>query len=167
MNIYLSDRLKDVLTMNGISPENYRPAYESVGLDLYYCGYESLCSFDRGLAFQNTYTWEKLTLLPTGLHVVIPPGWVGLVMERGSITKTSLIHRSGVIDPGYSGEVFVNLEVLPLKRTEEIKPGQKLPVQLICIPVDNQFTQITLEEFNLQHAGSLRREGKVGSSDIL
>ncbi len=47
----------------------------------------------------------------TGLAVEIPPGMVGLLFPRSSISKTahSLRNSVGIIDSGYRGEIKVRL----------------------------------------------------------
>lgn len=155
ISIYCNENLRKTLTKNEIL--EYTPAYngESVGLDLYNVGPEmtlSPKSFDFG------------KFIPTGLHVSIPRGYVGLLSERGSVTKTKLKLRAGVIDPGYTGEIFVNL-VNVGTLSEIIKPYQKLPVQLVVVKCSNDFTVLEKEEYLKLTSDSSRQEGQVGSSD--
>ncbi len=48
----------------------------------------------------------------TGISLEIPPGYVGLLFPRSSISKTVLIQANavGVIDSGYRGEVKVRFK---------------------------------------------------------
>lgn len=48
-------------------------------------------------------------LIPTGLFLAIPPGWVGLVRDRSSVAMRGGVSAAGVIDSGYRGEVKVLL----------------------------------------------------------
>lgn len=157
--IYLSEALKNTLAMNNVAPENYKPAYNSAGLDLYYVG-------DKVITVQpgTDGLGEKKLLLPTGLHISMAPGMVALVQERGSVIKTPLKVRAGVVDVDYSGEVFVNC-VNVTDYPWSIIPGQKLPFQLIVVPCDNDFTLRTEEEHVAWHENSARKDKKVGSSD--
>ena len=107
---------------------------------------------------------SSYTLIKTGIHVLVPRGYVALVKERGSIVKNTLKARAGVIDSGYTGEVFVNLVNLS-KEDKIIRQGEKLPVQIVVVKCDNHFTIIDEEEYLKLTGRSLRREGKVGSSD--
>ncbi len=168
--IYLSKELRDVLIFNDLDPDNdYAPAYngESAGLDLYNCGdtitIES-ASY-RNVTIDSHYNDKKFkTLIPTGLRVIIPKGYVGLIQERGSITKSPLKVRAGVIDSGYTGEIFVNCVNLG-KTHFSIQPKNKLPFQLVIVKCDNEFEVINEKEYlNLTNSSS-RKEGKVGSSD--
>lgn len=178
--ILINDRLRSILESKGISPEHYRPAYdgESVGLDLYYTGLDNLHwhwggtpQFPYLRKGRNQYgdmILEDVKWIPTGVRVVIPRGFVGLILDRGSISKTSLFKRAGVIDPGYTDEIFVNL-VKPLDSKSipaDTMPGDKLPVQLIVVPVDSNFQVVSEDVFNSYHFNSKRGDGKVGSSDV-
>jgi len=169
-SIYLSEELRDVLAFNNVHPDkDYIPAYngESAGLDLYNCGdtitIES-ASY-RNISIDSYYDDKKFkTLIPTGLRVIIPKGYVGLIQERGSITKSPLKVRAGVIDSGYTGEIFVNC-INVGKEHFSIHTKNKLPFQLVIVKCDNEFEVINEEEYlNLSNTSN-RREGKVGSSD--
>ena len=156
IKIYCNEKLNKVLERNNIS--SYTPAYEgeSAGLDLYNCGEDVIIN-----PIDNT---NQKTLIKTGIHLLVPKGYVALVQERGSITKTSLKVRAGVIDSGYTGEVFVNLVNLSNKQ-KIICEGEKLPVQIVVVKCDNGFDCIDREEYLNLTNSSIRKEGKVGSSD--
>lgn len=158
----LTDACSQVLHAYGISQDSYGPAYngESVGLDLYNCGPEiTLRGRNKWVAYD-----EPAILVPTGVKIVLPPNTVGLIRERGSITKTGLIARAGVIDPGFTGEIFVNLVNIG-ERDTTLPTGVKLPVQLIVVPCITNFGVITNLEFLEQTKGSARQEGSIGSSN--
>lgn len=158
IKMLLSDKLKEVLKNNGV--EKYQPAYdgESAALDLYYTGESTLLT-----------PYEMGQLLPTGLRVIIPDGYVGLIVERGSITKVPMIQRAGCIDK-YTGEVFVNyvnLDNTNSYKTSRVQlnEGAKLPSQLLVIPVLNKFEEVSEDEFKKLAETIKRGEGKTGSSD--
>src|SRR5262249_1348917 len=46
-------------------------------------------------------------LIPTGLHLSIPEGWVGLLRDRSSVALSGGVVVAGVIDASYRGEVRV------------------------------------------------------------
>ena len=95
-----------VLHAHGIESDSYKPAYdgESVGLDLYNAGPEVV------IPGRNKWTVfdEPAIFIPTGIKLALPKNTVGLIKERGSVTKSGLFVRAGVIDPGYTDEVFIN-----------------------------------------------------------
>lgn len=158
--ITLSPALVDVLAKYDIKPEDYKPAYggESVGLDLYYTGDQRLRIKEQHVTdFDGT---EIKPLIPTGVRMALPLGYVCLVLDRGSISKTSLMRRAGVVDPGYNGEIFVNFF-----GHGAISPGDKLPVQLVVIKAETDYNTVSLEEFEKLTAASQRGDGKTGSTD--
>lgn len=159
VKMLLSDKLKEVLKKNGV--EKYQPAYdgESAALDLYYCG----------ITTQIT-SYEMNEFLSTGLKVIIPNGYVGIIKERGSITKYPMTLRAGVIDVGYHDEIFVNLICHEQSNNYgtsrvQLSEGSKLPVQLVVIPCLNKYTEVDDETFKKLSEESKRKDGKVGSSD--
>ena len=51
-------------------------------------------------------------LIQTGLHINLPAGTVGYVCPRSGLAAKhgiTVLNAPGVIDPGYTGEVLVNL----------------------------------------------------------
>ena len=164
IKIYCNDNLKDVLDDNDV--EEYVPAYggESAGLDLYNAGDDVTMMVAYGHFGPGTSSNIKGGMISTGLHVFTPRGYVTLVKERGSITKTPLKYRAGVVDEGYTGEIFVNLVNIG-NEEYTIESGQKLPVQIVVVKCDNEYSEMSEEEYLTLSRLSKRKEGKVGSSD--
>jgi len=162
INICLTENAQVIFTRLGYDPSTYGAAYEgeSAGLDLYNMG-EKITLYGRN---KWTAFGEQTSLIPTGVRIKIPPGYVGLIKERGSIVKTGLTVRAGVLDPGYTGEVFVNL-INVGERDTSVETGAKLPVQLIVTPCENNFNVVNYAQFLEDNTNSKRQEGQVGSSD--
>ena len=160
INIFCNDALIKVLEDNNV--KEYTPAYEgeSAGIDLYNCGNDIILNPIETFDSEDTIT----TSIKTGVHLIVPKGYVALVKERGSIVKNTLKSRAGVIDSGYTDEVFVNLVNLS-KKHQTILYGEKLPVQIVVVKCDNHFNIIDEEEYLILSGNSLRKEGKIGSSD--
>ena len=160
VNICLMESLKFALEVNNINVKDYIPAYngESAGLDLFNAG-ERVTILPQSVVPKN----NKL-LIGTGLKIKVPKGYVALVQERGSITKSPLKVRAGVIDSGYTGEVFVNL-INTGSEEYTIDSNIKLPVQVVVVKCDNEFEVVSEEEYLNLSRDSSRKEGKVGSSD--
>lgn len=156
IKIYCNEKLSKTLESNNV--KDYVPAYEgeSAGLDLYNSGEDT--------TIMPSLSNIKGAMISTGLHVFTPKGYVTLIKERGSITKTPLKYRAGVVDEGYTGEIFVNLVNIS-NEEYTIKKGQKLPVQIIVVKCDNQYSEIDKEEYLNLSQLSQRKSGKVGSSD--
>lgn len=92
-------------------------------------------STDAGL---DIYAVEHSTLrpgvhavLPTGLHVEIPAGCVGLIWPRsGLAAKYGIDTLAGVIDSSYRGEIKVSI-INHGHDDFEIKPGDRIAQLLI------------------------------------
>lgn len=163
--IYVNKILEGILANKGVG--KYAPAYdgESAGLDLYHAGEVNRVSANAG--YPSPYlirTKPGSGMIPTGLHVAIPKGYVGIIKGRGSQTKTNLNLRAGVIDPGYTGEVWVNVQNLGSVH-HTFKPGQKLPFQLVVVPVNTLYQKVSKKHFDEITANAKRKTGQVGSSD--
>ena len=158
INFYCDENLKEALRVNEV--DSYAPAYggESAGLDLYNSGVSIILNPVSDFSYQNKI------LIPTGLRIIVPEGYVALIQERGSITKTPLKVRAGVIDRGYTGEIFVN--AVNVSQNEfTLQQHQKLPFQLVVVKCDNHFQEIKEEEYLNLTSSHLRKDGIVGSSD--
>ena len=160
VNICLMESLRFTLEVNNINVKDYTPAYngESAGLDLFNAG-DQVTILPQTVVPKNS----KL-LIGTGLKLSVPKGYVALVQERGSITKTPLKVRAGVIDSGYTGEVFVNL-INTGSEEYTLDSNIKLPVQIVVVKCDNNFKVVDEKEYLNLSRNSLRKDGKVGSSD--
>ena len=162
IDICLTEVGAQVLHAHGIDPESYRPAYdgESIGLDLYNAGPE--------IVFHGRNKWvafgEQKMFIPAGIKIKLPKGSVALIKERGSISDTGLVVRGGVIDPGFTGEIFVEL-VNVGEREIRVTPGAKLPVQLIVVPCYTNFRVVSNLEYLGITTGSIRKAGNLGSSN--
>ena len=160
INIFVNNNLKEVLEENNIDVKDYVPAYngESAGLDLFNAGNDITI-----MPHSNIYDNRKV-LVKTGLHLIVPKGWVALIQERGSVVKTPLKVRAGVIDSGYTGEVFVNL--VNVGNSEfTLKKGSKLPVQIVTVKCDNEYSIIDEKEYLDLTQNTKRKDGQIGSSD--
>ena len=167
--------LINTLVANKVLLCDYKPAYdgESVGLDLYNTSGKDIVIPGMALPTPRSFSKSTLaefkkrrvkTLIPTGLHLALPRNHVALLRERGSITKTPLVLRAGVIDPGYTGEIFVNM--VNTSDVDWIIPADaKLPVQLIVVPAITDFQSVTQPEYEKLVTESTRGTGQIGSSD--
>lgn len=178
--ITISNDLAKVLRSHNIEPQDYQPAYNSmsVGLDLYNAGPTlhippGLTNYKRDEFFDAPADQELAnsqfknifkTLIATGLFLDLPKGWAGIIQERGSITKYPLKIRAGVIDPDYTGQVYVNCVNLA-SHPCEILHGSKLPFQVVVLQANTNFRSVTQEEYASLTEGSTRKQGMIGSSD--
>ena len=162
ISICLTENAQVIFSRLGFDPSTYGTAYdgESCGLDLYNMG--------EPIVLNGRNKWvaygEKINLIPTGVRIKIPAGYVGLIKERGSIVQTGLSVRAGVLDPGFTGEVFVNLVNIG-ERDTNVETGAKLPVQLIVVPCAKEFSLVSYSEFLNQNLDAQRLEGQIGSTN--
>lgn len=76
-------------------------------------------------------------LIPTGLAVAIPPGYVGLVHPRSGLAARhglTVVNAPGTVDAGYRGEILVNLLNTDTAQPFEIHRGDRI-AQLLIQPV--------------------------------
>lgn len=72
-------------------------------------------------------------LVPTGVSMAIPPGWVGLVHPRSGLAArhgVTVLNAPGTVDAGYRGEILVNLVNLDPAQTFRVSRGDRV-AQLI------------------------------------
>jgi len=74
----------------------------------------------------------------TGIAMEIPPGYVGLIWDRGGMATTrGLTVLAGVVDSNYRGEIFVTLFNTNISGCTEIAhiiPGDKI-AQILIQPI--------------------------------
>ena len=102
------------------------------GMDLFYCPYGERNDIivRDGLAI----TPRESKLVATGIKVEVPYGYMLEIKNKSGIaSKRMLITGACVIDPGYDGEVYINLHNIGLN-TQYIYPGDKI-AQAVLIPI--------------------------------
>jgi dUTPase len=162
IKICLTETAQIILQRLGLDPHTYGTAYkgESAGLDLYNMG--------QSIVLEGRHKWtafgEDPVSISTGVRINIPMNCVGLIKERSSITQTGLMVRAGVIDPGYTGEVFVNLVNIGEKETK-IETGAKMPFQLIVLPCHNIFKSVDYSDYMTSMEQFERGNRSLGSTN--
>jgi len=103
-------------------------------------------------------------LVPTGLKVVVPKNHMLEIKNKSGIAhKQKLLVGACVVDPGYTGEVFVNLHNIG-GSTQTIQPGQKIaqavlvPI-IVCEPVETNYDPSLLD--------TERSDGGFGSTGLI
>lgn len=102
--------------------------------------------YDAGLDLRSRITTTLLPgerkLIPTGIKVAIPPGYVGIVKDRSSMALKYGVHTiAGVIDSGYRGEIGVVIlntdkEKFTIHKGDRIAQLLILPVMLVKLEED-------------------------------
>ena len=77
----------------------------------------------------------KRTLVGTGVQVKIPPGYVGFLIPRSSLSKRGIVMTNsiGVIDSDYRGEIMASLMYTGHEGPQVIASGERI-VQLVIVP---------------------------------
>ena len=85
-------------------------------------------------------------IVPTGITVEIPNGFVGLVKPKG---RNDHLLGAGVVDAGYQGEILVKV-VNPFPQPLTIHPGEAIG-QLLILPVETpQVEEVSPEAIHRQ-----------------
>jgi len=109
---------------SAIDPVRANPS--DAGLDVFYCPAD-----ERGSLVIKP---GESVVVETGLKFGVPHGFMLEVKNRSSIAaKRQLLVGACVIDPGYNGELYVNLHNVGLEN-RTIYPGNKI-AQVVMIPI--------------------------------
>jgi dUTP pyrophosphatase len=112
-------------------PERAHPT--DAGMDVFYCPNGDAI----GKLYETKDFWipkNESRILPTGLKVEVPEGYMLEIKNKSGIaSKRQLVVGACVIDPGYDGEIYINLHNLGTA-TQIIRPGEKV-AQAVLVPV--------------------------------
>lgn len=76
----------------------------------------------------------RRSLVPTGVAVAVPPGWVGLVHPRSGLAArhgVTVLNAPGTVDSGYRGEILVNLVNLDPEHAFRVEKGDRIAQLLL------------------------------------
>ena len=118
-----------------LDPELPAPAYAKPG--------------DAGADLRSRIDFElepgERALVPTGVAIALPEGYVGLVHPRsGLATKNgiTIVNAPGTVDSGYRGEIRICLINLDTKTAVELQEGERV-AQLVVVPfISAQFIPV-------------------------
>lgn len=113
-------------------------------------GFDLLCQEDQMLEANKPNT------IDTGVHVLIPEGFVGLLCPRSSFNVKGIGTPIGVVDAGYTGSIRIVLE--PFNVTKIFK-GNRI-AQLVILPLP----QIKMVEGKVIGVDTHRCDGGFGST---
>lgn len=113
-------------------------------------GFDLACKEDQMLEA------NKANTIDTGVHILIPEGYVGLVCPRSSFNVKGISTPIGVVDAGYTGSIRVILE--PYNLTKIFK-GNRV-AQLVILPLP----QIKMVEGKVIGVDTHRGDGRFGST---
>lgn len=105
-------------------------------------GHKGDAGFDLKTREKKTLLSGEKTLLPTGLILEIPEGYVGLVWDKSGLAiKEGLKTLGGVIDSTYRGEVMVGIVNLS-KKKYIFEKGDKVAQMLIQKVEEVDFEEV-------------------------
>jgi len=109
-----------------------RAHQSDAGIDLYYCPNGEKKLYDNTKDF--FIPPRESRLLPTGIRVEVPYGHMLEVKNKSGVAfKRQLLVGACVIDPGYDGEVYINLHNVGTE-TQMFQPGDKI-AQAVLVPI--------------------------------
>ena len=135
------------------------------GMDLFYCP-DKKSKDDCYWEPEGEYKIPpgESCLVPTGLKVSVPENYMLEVKNKSGIAhKQKLIVGACVVDPGYTGEIFVNLHNIG-GSTRTIKPGQKV-AQVVLVPISTCEVEETTDDPS--NTETSRSSGGFGSTGLV
>tara|TARA_Y100000593_G_scaffold94950_1_gene197528 strand:- start:2631 stop:3107 length:477 start_codon:yes stop_codon:yes gene_type:complete len=113
-------------------PERAHPT--DAGADIFYCpdrDWSSKCKWEGDTILIAA---GESCLIPTGLKVDLPSGYMLEIKNKSGVaTKKRLIVGACVVDAGYTGEIYVNLQNIG-RQNQMIEPNQKI-AQAVVVPI--------------------------------
>jgi dUTP pyrophosphatase len=107
-------------------------------------------------------------LVPTGIAMAVPDGYVALVHPRSGLAARhglSIVNAPGTIDAGYRGEVKVLLVNLDPAEPIELRRGDRV-AQLVLQRVEQAaFTEVEVLPDSVRGAGGYGSTGGFGTAD--
>lgn len=139
-------------------------------------GYDVYANYPEGTDHVEIKPHTSI-IVPTGIRVAIPQGFVGLLEERGSTGVINLKKNAGVVDSNYRGEMLVflynannktvvlsrNLDKTIERETAIFYPMSKAIAQMMVIPVP-KFEVVEFSKEDFDKLTTTRGDGKLGSS---
>ena len=96
-------------------------------------------------------------LVPTGLAIALPDGYVGLVHPRSGLANKhgiGIVNTPGTVDAGYRGELKVCLINLDASEDVELPAGSRIAQLVIQEVIRAEFRQVeSLDETERNSAG--------------
>ena len=107
-------------------------------------------------------------LVPTGIAMAVPDGYVALVHPRSGLAARhglSIVNTPGTIDAGYRGEVKVLLVNLDPSEPIELRRGDRV-AQLVLQRVEQAaFTEVEVLPDSVRGGGGYGSTGGFGTAD--
>jgi dUTP pyrophosphatase len=106
-------------------------------------------------------------LVPTGIAIALPEGFVGLVHPRSGLawkSGLSIVNAPGTVDAGYRGEIKVCLVNLDPSTPIELRRGDRI-AQLVVLRVEHaRFVEVDALDETARGAGGHGSTGGFATS---
>ena len=115
-------------------------------------------------------TTSSPTVVHTGVRVLIPRGFVGLICPRSGFTQKGIVAEIGVVDAGFTGEIQVTMRL----NDSYLKGDEVVNVKSCIITRGTRIAQILilpvaypiLEPMDVKHIKTDRGQNGYGSSGV-
>jgi dUTP pyrophosphatase len=108
---------------------------------------------------------NKSVLLGTGIKMEVPPGCMLQIMNKSGVaSKKQLVTGACVVDEGYDGEIFVNLQNIGTE-VQHIAAGQKI-AQGVFVRIEKPVLW-EIHEDSVYGSSTARGSGALGSTGDL
>lgn len=105
---------------------------------------------------------NRSVLLGTGIKMEVPAGCMLQIMNKSGVaSKKQLVTGACVVDEGYDGEIFVNLQNIGTE-TQYIEPGQKI-AQGVFVQIKKPVLW-EISEDSVYGGFTARGQGALGST---
>ena len=116
----------------------------------------------RGDAGWDLFISRDAIILPgetvdihTDIHIDIPPFIFARIVGRSStLRKHNLIVNEGIIDNGYTGELFICVRNMSNDKPFEVKTGMRLAQILFHRIEDIRWAEVELRDFKTKERGA-------------
>lgn len=120
--------------------------------------------FDLYAMKDEIVSFGSPAIVKTGVHMLIPHGYVGLICPRSGLTQKGIVAEIGVVDAGFTGElqVTVRLEKCRLDASGRLLPHLEMiskgtrVAQVVVMPI----ADLELEPGNV--SGEITERGSNG-----
>lgn len=102
--------------------------------------YEADAGFDLYTPYEFIVKAGGSAVVQTGVHMVIPKGWCGLLVSKSGLYTKHEIQTTGLVDSSYVGEIVVKVMNHGM-RDYHFEKGDKVS-QIVILPV----CDVVLEE---------------------
>jgi dUTP pyrophosphatase len=112
---------------------------------------------DLHAAAEVTLAPGERSLVPTGVALALPDGYVGLVHPRSGLAArhgVTIVNAPGTVDAGYRGEVLVNLVNLDPREPFTVRRGDRIAQLVVQRVARVSFVEVdSLEDSSRGNTG--------------